>query len=118
MSDFTVQDVENAIDDGDFQVRVGWGDRKGELEPLDDDIWYTLGDGDGVVTLNGVEYEWTSVADIGGMDQGSYAAVIFKVGDRLFRKEGYYASHYGTDWDGNFEEVEVYEKTVKDYRAV
>lgn len=43
------------------------------------------------------------VAETGGMDQGSYASVVYEIaapsGSRYFRIEGQYASHYGTDWD-------------------
>jgi hypothetical protein len=63
------------------------------------------------------------IENIGGEGQGDYAAMVFKVTapdgtDRLFRKEGYYASYDGTTWDGDFAEVEAYEKTVTDYREI
>lgn len=63
------------------------------------------------------------IENIGGEGEGDYAALIFTVTDatgntRLFRKEGYYASFHGTDWDGTFAEVEAYDKTVTDYREI
>lgn len=51
----------------------------------------------------------------GGEGQGEYCYVILKVGDQHFKKEGYYASHYGTDWDGSFFEVFPTEVTVTKY---
>jgi hypothetical protein len=38
--------------------------------------------------------------------------VVLKVDYRYFRKNGYYASHDGTYWDGIFEEVKPHEKSV------
>lgn len=63
------------------------------------------------------------IENIGGEGQGDYAAMVFSVAStdgatRLFRKEGYYASHDGTTWDGDFAEVEAYDKTVTDYREI
>lgn len=84
--------------------------------------WSELGyqaEGDGVpIVVNGQEYTIKTVAETGGMDEGSHASYTFKVGDRYFIKTGYYQSHYGYDWDGDFFEVEPYEKTVTDYRRV
>ena len=54
----------------------------------------------------------------GGEGEGDEAWVVFRVGDQLFMKTGYYTSHYGFEWDGDLEEVEAYEKTVTDYRPV
>ena len=58
------------------------------------------------------------VDETGGMDAGSDASVVIRVGDQLFRKQGYYQSHYGYDWDGDFSEVEPYARTVTDYRPI
>ncbi len=92
---------------------------KDELEQAigEDSYWSEYGWGDNEVTIGGVTYVTKAVERIGGGEgSGEYAAVIFSVDGRLFRKEGYYMSHHGTDWDGDFNEVEVYEKTVTDYR--
>lgn len=49
---------------------------------------------------------------------GESVWVIFRVGDQLFQKSGYYSSYDGVDWDGyEIEEVEPYEKTVTFYRS-
>lgn len=98
-SPFTLAEVEQAVNEtGDGWGEMGWGDND--------------------LTIRGKTYTAKAVEYKGGEGQGEYTAVIFEVDGRLFRKEGYYASHYGTDWDGDFSEVEVYEKTVKDYRTV
>ena len=63
-----------------------------------------------------------TVEDFGGKGQGENRWIVFKVtnaeGERLFRKSGYYASFYGTDWDGELEEVVAKEKTVTVFEAV
>lgn len=65
------------------------------------------------VEINGVGYPVEVVeTDPGGEGHGESVYVIVKVGDQTFKKEGYYASHYGTDWDGDFFEVESREITV------
>lgn len=60
------------------------------------------------------------VEQFGGMDQGSDLWTVFRIlgDDRLFRKNGYYASHDGSYYDGALEQVEAFEKTVTDYRRV
>ena len=51
----------------------------------------------------------------GGTDQGSYAYVVLKIGDKLYRKSGSYASHDGFYWDGDFREVVAKEKLITVY---
>ena len=67
------------------------------------------------VEVNGTVYDVTTVEDYGGMDMGSTRYIVFEVDGRLFRKDGYYASHYGTDWDGDFREVRKVVKEVNFY---
>ena len=59
----------------------------------------------GFIIVDGEPVNYEVVDTTGGMDKGSHASVTFKIGDQYFRKEGFYASHYGTDWDGDFDEV-------------
>jgi hypothetical protein len=115
---FTVAQIQEALENNAFE---GKGYRTEEWFTIEDGDWYELGDASPDttrVTIGGEVYPVEGVDNIGGEGQGEYAAVVFKVGDQLFRKEGYYASHYGTDWDGDLEEVEKYEKTVTAYRRV
>lgn len=112
---FTAADVEEAFLNEAFEA-PSWRD-KSVFVPVDS--WSELDATEGRVTLNGEVYPFKGVEHIGGGEgSGEYTAVIFEVGGRLFRKEGWYASHYGSEFDGDFSEVEVYEKTVKDYRNV
>lgn len=124
---YTARDVESLIenydvdgDDGFFWVSTYDGRREHLIE---EDDWSELGWHGGRVRINGVDYEWENVADKGGEGQGEYRAIVFSITDssgdtRLFRKEGYYQSYDGSTWDGDFSEVEAYEKTVTDYREV
>lgn len=106
---FTVEDVAQAIEtwseeeDGDRFWDVieymgkPWG---GTITP---DMFPELG------TLEFVE------GYTGGEGGGEDAYVVFKLGDRYFRKQGYYASHYGTDWDGELREVNPVQRVVTFY---
>lgn len=98
---FTVAGVAEAVEeDGD-----GWSEFRWE--------------GPDSIILDGETYPVKIVDTYGGGEgQGEVVFVVFTVGDRMFKKNGYYASHYGTDWDGDLVEVEAFEKTVTDYRAI
>jgi|SRR6185436_1829797 len=58
-----------------------------------------------------------AVSEAGGEGQGDDIWFVFEVKDtgQLFKKSGYYASHYGTEWDGPFEEVRAVERMVVFY---
>jgi hypothetical protein len=83
--------------------RIGWG----ELEY-----------GEHSIILRGKSVPVTHTESFGGEGQGEKRWVVVKIGDQLFKKDGYYASHYGTDWDGPFREVNQVEKTVTVYEPV
>ena len=70
------------------------------------------------ITLRGESVPVKTILAEGGEGQGDYAAFVFQVGDQLFRKEGFYASHYGFEFDGDFDEVRPAEKTVTVYEPV
>ena len=83
-----------------------------ELED-EERVWWAefSGRGDEVAGLGTV----TEVDDGGGMDEGSNLFVVLAIGDRFFRKSGYYASHDGSYWDGSFKQVRPREKTITVY---
>ena len=58
------------------------------------------------------------VQDFGGEGLGNELWVVFKIGDRHFRKQGSYDSWEGGEWDGLLQEVEPFEKTVIDYKGI
>ena len=68
---------------------------------LDEDVWG----------------EFEQVDEGGGMDEGSgaYSVIYFKVHDVYVRIDGYYASHYGYDWDNDPYLVIPKDKTITVY---
>lgn len=79
--------------------------------------WEDYGD-DAHLTIDGEKVPFEVIeADSGGEGHGEHCEIIVKVGEQYFRKIGAYFSHYGTDWDGPFEEVEAVEKMVTVWEA-
>lgn len=68
--------------------------------------------------LRGVPTEVSIAEQTGGMDEGSNASITFQIGSQYFRKDGYYASHYGYEWDGAFYEVRPKRVTVTQFERV
>jgi hypothetical protein len=67
------------------------------------------------VVFEGETVDVKLVHETGGMDKGSNASMTFKIGDQFFTKEGYYASHYGYEWDGPFFESKPVERVITEY---
>lgn len=67
-----------------------------------------------VVGLGTVEV-WNH--DFGGIET-NVSYLMFKVGDRIFRKEGLWVSHDGQYWDGGFTEVRAVQKVITDYEEL
>lgn len=68
----------------------------------------------GLGTLTGL------VVDGGGEGSGEYCELVFQItapdgAEQIFRKEGYYASFHGTDWDGDLFEVLPVDRVVRFY---
>lgn len=68
--------------------------------------------------LRGVPTEVSIAEQTGGMDEGSNASITFQIGSQYFRKDGYYASHYGYEWDGAFYEVKPKTVTVTQFERI
>jgi hypothetical protein len=64
------------------------------------------------------------VERVGGEGEGDHKHIVFRITPmwtsvtRYFKKNGYYSSYDGTDWDGAFFEVEPVRKTVTVYEEV
>jgi hypothetical protein len=100
MPDYTARQIKQAIEDSDYR-------------------WYDLSYCvHSIIPIDGVAVGVTLVDQEGGEGQGEHIWFVIKIGDQLFRKEGYYTSHYGTDWDGPFSEVEPVQKLVTVYEPV
>lgn len=85
------------------------------------DEWFAFAEGGkyGLDTLS-TPLGQVNRVDSGPDDPGDGKAiwVVVRVGNRHFRKSGYYSSWDSSSYDGELEEVEPYEKTVTDYRKV
>lgn len=104
MSDYIAAEVQAAIEQSIEAMGGDWGDF--------DDC------GVQEITLRGETVEVHPVASYGGEGMGNDIWFVVRIGDQLFEKDGYYASHYGTDWDGDFYEVKPAQKTVTIYKRV
>lgn len=92
---FTVQELETQI-----EAMI----HNDELE------WYELKDLGAKVKIAGIGVA-ECVDEYGGEGQGDDYWTVFKIQDRYFRKNGWYDSYNGSEWDGALEEV--FPKEVK-----
>jgi hypothetical protein len=116
MSTLSAKDVESAI-----EARFDYDEENEDecLESWSELAWSLDHDSKETLVVNGETYPLSVVEeDTGGEGHGEYVYIIVKVGDQTFKKEGAYFSHYGTDWDGPFFEVNKVEKTVEVYERV
>lgn len=103
MTDYTRAEVLDAF--RPLLDEIGWAGLKYE-DYSDDEL---------NLELRGETVPFTVHETYGGSDLGTEAWMIFKVGDQLFRKDGYYSSYGGYDWDGTFQEVIATPKTITVY---
>ena len=116
---YTVKDAEKAINDHEFVdtyeygggVRTsrysGWGEWSELYEAKADAI-----EVEGLGAVKAIDGE-----DAGEGDYNASVFVVFEVTDqegnvRHFRKNGYYQSYNGTEWDGDFFEAKQVEKVI------
>ncbi len=111
---YTAKDLKSAItagwvdeEDPDYEA-AGWDCLSESLFECGEGATVKL---DGIGTLTGIEERG------GGEGDGEERWIIFKVTDaegneRVFRMNGSYYSHYGTEWAGRPEEVVATEKLV------
>ena len=102
MNTYTADEVFNALQ---THLEDGWSELKYNIRYHNSNTIYLR---DEPVTFS-IEDEY------GGSGQGEEAWVVVRVGDQLFRQQGWYASHYGFEWDGDFEEVLATTKTITVY---
>lgn len=127
-TDYTVKEVEKAL-----LPYVGQSDWSEDLTEEEEeaasnaDGWFELkyklkgqylGEGESQLThftIRGEQVPVEFVANFGGEGQGDDLWIVFKVGDQLFRKDGYYASYGESDYDGDLREVRAVVKAVTVY---
>jgi len=111
---FAIEEDEAEYGDEFTRVKgVSWSDTYTyEATPANGSGWDEINGEDFNVVIDGVLHEAINVGTTGGMDEGSNATSTWQIGMQYFRKSGYYASHYGYDWDGELEEVRPVKKVV------
>jgi hypothetical protein len=112
MSDYTAREIEEAVsaaaDVEGHSLEEGWGD----LAYQDDGYTATI-------SLRGEDVQLEMIDSKPGREGGGEDLyIVVKVGDQFFEKTGYYASHYGSDWDGEVTEVNPAQKTITVYEPV
>lgn len=125
MTEITVEQFAEAVAKGRVQYK-NWRDEPVFLEAKEGwsaDNWNALsfsshlwdfGEGTtGIIQIGGETFPFSVVEEFGGEDMGSHTHVVFVVGaNQYFKKSGYYASHHGTDWDGDLRKVKPVKKTI------
>lgn len=113
MEALTAKDIESAIEamfdsDTDTDPHIGsWYDLKWELRHFQP--W----------KVEGLEHPVLVVEDFGGGEgSGEEMWIIVSYDGRYFRKDGYYASFDGDNWDGPFVEVRRSQEIVTVFREV
>lgn len=107
---FTVRDLDNAVKELDkYECYDGWEDLIEELQKGTRVVFAGVGE------LHLVEEKDAPYGE-GGRDGEMYA--IVSVGDRYFKRQGYYASFEGGGLDGPTIEVKPGEVKVRTWYAV
>lgn len=118
------QEVLSRANDSWYIERYGSGYvYEPELWEGEVDSWYELeeifGGADVSFNIDGIKVE-AAEFDTGGEGHGEDIYMVFKTTDKdgvvqLWRKDGYYASYDGDNWDGDFREVKAVERVVVFY---
>lgn len=105
MSDYTTAEVDQAIERAESGSEFPWWDELPSPAIIAKYVTLNLRDEDVPVEV---------VTNCDGQGEDVYS--VIKVGDQLFRKRGQFSSHWGTEWNGLFEEVESYKELVTFYK--
>lgn len=112
MSQFSAEELEARLEELMQEAEEQGGDH------LWSDGWYTIQylEGYGDKPNKTIEVSGFGIIELvehfGGEGQGDDYWTVFKIGDRHFRKTGWYSSWEGASWDGAFEEVYPEEYTA------
>lgn len=105
---FTVKELESAL--------TQWEEQIGENRNLFMDMWYEE-NMEGLPNLEGIG-QLEFVDSGGGEGDGAEIWVVIKIGNRYFRKTGYYSSWGSDEMDGDLEEVKPKQVEVTQYEAI
>jgi hypothetical protein len=123
LRDLTARQVEEILENYVFsgEYTISWGERKGETQ-----YWERSGDWDHIKEESEGDGFYlpelgrvSLVTDFGGEGQGDGYWFVVKIVDgdveRLFRKDGYWQSYEGGEYDGDLREVKAVVKPVTFY---
>lgn len=99
---FTVQELEDWLNDEEGESGFYWDDLNNGWQSYDNTPFGKI--------------EWVETDSF--YDEVNHLKLVFKVGDRFFRKHGYYDSWDGGAWDGTLEEVRPREQMITVYEAI
>lgn len=109
MTVLTNTEIEEIIEDYSYDED---GNPREEIEDYGEDFWDWFinekNEGD-KVDVAGHEFEFVAYS-VSGEDGDTWA--IAKIDGTLYRKDGWYASHDGTYWDGSVYPTTAVEKTI------
>jgi pullulanase/glycogen debranching enzyme len=117
----TAGQFEALIDEGVDYTYTNYRDEVVESTLEGSDFWHEAGDA-GDLQLDDKHTAHFVDGETGGEGSAEYIWQVWSVKDaegnvQYFKKEGYYMSYDGSNWDGTLFEVEPYEKTVTDWRT-
>lgn len=127
---YTVEELDNAIEDDENEWEGSWHEFREAVDRTHewrkDDAGNYARDGEGRIIQDPLDTPGAEIPgigqavlvdDFGGEGQGDQYWFVFKVtnadGERHFRRNGFYASFHGGDYDGPTDEVVAKEKTIK-----
>ncbi|QBZ72436.1 hypothetical protein SEA_CIRCINUS_182 [Streptomyces phage Circinus] len=98
---FTVKELEDWLNDEDGISGFYWDDLDGGYTEYDSPFGRIV---------------WVETES--NYDEVNHLKLVFTVGGRFFRKQGYYESWSGGAWDGMLEEVRPREKMITVYESL
>jgi len=116
----TARQFENIVSEGVKGTYKTWKDEIVDTEYDGSDFW---SEAEGALSIILDDEHTAQFFDgaLGGEGSAEYIWQVWAVKDaegnlQYFKKEGYYASYDGSNWDGSLFEVEPFEKTVTDWK--
>lgn len=126
---YTIKELDEAVQTGWNGTYTHW--KTNEVTPYHAEGWHSLIE---EIDYRDKSFELPDIGTVtlveshgGGEGSGEERWIVFKVvsnpgtriaEERLFRRNGYYASFHGSDFDGPTEEVQPTEKSITVWTAV
>lgn len=118
----TVQQLDAAIEEGIPYEYTPWRATESVPAAIEGSEFWHEGYEHGPFVVEGLGTLSYVTGEHGGEGSAEYIWQVWSVVNldtdeiQYFKKDGYYASYDGSNWDGEIYEVEPFEKTVTDWR--